>query len=135
MSKQKSDSTYTKDIALEPIQLNVSITFKNVQFGNNSFELLPISKIELDKLLQVLNENPTLKLEIKGHTDNIGKAEDNIKLSSNRAKSVVEYLVSKGVNAARLGYKGFGATQPISDNNTEEGRAKNRRTEFVIVGM
>ena len=135
LSKQKSDSTYTKDIALEPIQLNVSITFKNVQFGNNSFELLPISKIELDKLLQVLNENPTLKLEIKGHTDNIGKTEDNIKLSSNRAKSVVDYLVSKGVNAARLGYKGFGATQPIADNNTEEGRAKNRRTEFMIVGM
>jgi outer membrane protein OmpA-like peptidoglycan-associated protein len=135
LSKEKSDSTYTKDIALQSIQLNVTMTFKNVQFETNAFALLPISLIELDKLVQVLNENPTIKLEIKGHTDNIGKAEDNIKLSTNRAKSVVDYLVSKGINAVRLNYKGFGATQPIADNITQEGKTKNRRTEFVVVGM
>jgi outer membrane protein OmpA-like peptidoglycan-associated protein len=135
LSKEKSDSTYTKDIALEPIQLNATMTLKNVQFETNAFALLPISLIELDKLVQVLNENATIKLEIKGHTDNIGRSEDNIKLSTNRAKSVVDYLVSKGINAARISYKGFGATQPIADNNTEEGKAKNRRTEFVVIGM
>ncbi len=135
LSKEKSDSTYTKDIALQPIKLNASFTFKNVQFEKNAFALLPISKIELDKLVQVLNENPTIKLQINGYTDNKGIAEENIKLSTNRAKSVVDYLASKGINAARLAHKGFGAAQPIADNNTDEGRARNRRTEFVVVGM
>lgn len=133
LSKHKSDSTYTKDIALQPIELNAHLTFKNVQFETNSFNLLPISKVELDKLVQVLNDNPTIYLQINGHTDNVGKPEDNIKLSTNRAKSVVEYLVGKGISAARLIYKGFGASQPIADNNTEEGKAINRRTEFVVV--
>ena len=135
LSKEKSDSTYTKDIALQPIQLNAAMTFKNVQFEKNAFGLLSISLIELDKLVQVLNENASIKLQINGHTDNTGKAEDNIKLSTNRAKSVVDYLVSKGINAGRLSYKGFGASQPIADNSNEEGKAKNRRTEFVVVGM
>ncbi len=135
LSKEKSDSTYIKDITLEPIELNTVKTFKNVQFETNSYALLPISKVELDKLLQILTENSTLKLEIMGHTDNIGKAEDNIKLSTNRAKSVVDYLVSKGIPTARLSYKGLGSTKPIADNNTEEGRKRNRRTEFVIVGL
>ena len=96
---------------------------------------MPISLIELDKLLQILNENPSLKVEISGHTDNIGKAEDNNKLSTNRAKSVVDYLVNKGIIINRLSYKGYGSTKPIAENTTEKGRAQNRRTEFMIVGM
>ena len=135
LSKQKSDSTYTKDIALEPIELNAVKVFRNVQFESKSFNLLPISLVELDKLLQVLQDNATLKLEIKGHTDNVGKTEDNIKLSTNRAKAVVDYLIGKGIAATRLTYKGLGETNPIADNNTEEGKFKNRRTEFVIVGL
>ena len=135
LSKEKSDSTYTKDIALQPIQLNASMTFKNVQFDKNSFTLLPISLIELDKLVQVLNENITVKLQINGYTDNIGNIEDNIILSTNRAKSVVDYIASKGINKIRLTYKGFGEMKPIADNNNELGRATNRRTEFVITGL
>ena len=135
LSKQKSDSIYTKYIALEPIELNAVKVFRNVQFESKSFNLLPISLVELDKLLQVLQDNATLKLEIKGHTDNVGKTEDNIKLSTNRAKAVVDYLIGKGIAATRLTYKGLGATNPIADNNTEEGKFKNRRTEFVIVGL
>lgn len=134
-STEKADSTYTKDIALEPIEINTTTTFKNVLFETNSYKLLPVSLIELDKLLQILIDNPTIKLEIKGHTDNVGKAEDNIKLSANRAKAVVDYLISKGVAANRLTYKGFGATNAIADNSTEEGRIKNRRTEFVIISL
>ncbi|MFY7964855.1 MAG: OmpA family protein [Chitinophagaceae bacterium] len=135
LSKEKSDSTYTKDIALQPVKLNATMVFKNVQFEKNAFTLLPISLVELDKLVQVLQENPTIKLQINGHTDNTGNAEENIKLSSSRAKSVVDYLVKKGIVTARLTYKGFGATQPIADNSNDDGRAKNRRTEFVVVGL
>ena len=135
LSKEKSDSTYTKDIALQPIQLNAIMVFKNVQFEKNAFNLLNISKVELDKLVQVLVENPTIKLQINGHTDNTGNAEDNLKLSTNRAKAVVDYLISKSINPSRLSYKGFGATNPIAENSTEEGKAKNRRTEFAVIGM
>jgi outer membrane protein OmpA-like peptidoglycan-associated protein len=82
-----------------------------------------------------LIENPSLKVEISGHTDNLGNATENIKLSTNRAKAVVDYLVNKGIAANRLTYKGFGSTKPIADNGTEKGRAKNRRTEFTVVGL
>ncbi len=130
-----ADSTYKKDIALESISLNKVVTFNNIQFQNNAYELLPISLIELDKLYQILIDNPNLKVEIYGHTDNIGKASDNLVLSTNRAKSVVAYLIQKGISSKRLSYKGFGITKPIADNTTEAGRAKNRRTEFLIVGL
>ncbi len=135
LSKEKSDSTYIKDIALQPLQLNATMIFKNVQFNTNAFELLPVSLVELDKLVQVLIENPSIKLQINGHTDNTGNANDNITLSTNRAKAVVEYLVRKGISSTRLTYKGFGDSKPIADNNTDSGKAANRRTEFVIVGM
>jgi outer membrane protein OmpA-like peptidoglycan-associated protein/Tol biopolymer transport system component len=135
LNKKQSDSTYTKNISLQPITLNASVVFKNIQFETNSYKLLSVSLIELDKLLQLLNENPSINIEIAGHTDNVGKAEDNIKLSTNRAKAVVDYLASKGIDAKRLSYKGYGSSKPIADNNTEEGKAKNRRTEFLIIKM
>jgi outer membrane protein OmpA-like peptidoglycan-associated protein len=135
LSKEKSDSTYTKDIVLQPVKLNATMVFKNVPFETNAFALLPISLVELDKLVQVLVENATIKLQINGHTDNTGNADENIKLSANRAKSVVDYLVKKGIAITRLTYRGFGSAQPIADNATDEGKAKNRRTELVVVGM
>jgi outer membrane protein OmpA-like peptidoglycan-associated protein len=91
--------------------------------------------IEINRLLQLLNENPTLTVQINGHTDNVGKPADNLKLSADRAKSVLDYLVSKGINIKRLTSKGFGETKPIADNKAETGRAQNRRTEFVITGQ
>ncbi len=135
LSKQKSDSVYINNIALQPIQKNISATLKNVQFETGSYQLLPVSMVELDKLLQLLSENPNLKLLIKGFTDNVGKPDDNIKLSNNRTKAVVDYLVNKGISATRLTYKGFGAALPVADNNTEAGKAKNRRTEFEIIDL
>ena len=105
------------------------------QFGNNSFQLPAAGFIELDKLLQVLAENPSLKVEISGHTDNIGKVEDNLKLSTNRAQAIVAYLLSKGIAINRLTYKGYGAKQPVADNSTETGRARNRRTTFTVTGL
>ena len=82
--------------------------------------------------VEFLKENPTVKVEIQGHTDNIGRDEDNLRLSENRAKSVYEYVIAQGISANRLRYKGYGESNPIASNNTEEGRAKNRRTVFLI---
>ena len=135
LSGKAADSTYQKDIALQPVTLNSTFVFNNIQFATGSFQLLPISLVELDRLLLVLQENPTLKIQISGHTDNVGRPDDNLKLSDNRAKSVADYLISKGIAANRLSWKGFGATQPIADNTTETGRAKNRRTAFTITGL
>lgn len=135
LKNKEADSTYKKDIPLQPVALNTNFVFNNIQFEANSFKLLPISLIELDKLLQILVENPNLKVEISGHTDNLGNATENIKLSTNRAKAVVDYLVNKGIAANRLTYKGYGSSKPIADNSTEKGRAKNRRTEFTVVGL
>ncbi|MDQ3682652.1 MAG: OmpA family protein [Bacteroidota bacterium] len=133
--KDKSpDSTYVKDIPLQPIEVNAAVVLKNIFFDFNKYELKPESQIELDRLVQLLNDNATVKIQIEGHTDNIGKAPDNLKLSQNRAKAVVSYLTSKGIAASRLNAKGFGATKPVTENKTEEGRAQNRRTEVKVVG-
>ena len=108
---------------------------KNVFFDVNKFDLKPESEAELDKLVQLLNDNPSVKMQIGGHTDNVGKPADNLMLSNNRAKSVVTYLISKGIPAARLSAKGFGETQPVADNKTEEGKALNRRTEMKVISQ
>ncbi len=135
LSKKQSDSTYQKDIRLQPVELNTITAFKNIQFQTNSYQLLPVSLIELDKLLQVLNDNPAVKIQINGHTDNTGKESDNLTLSTRRAKSVVDYLVGKGIDIKRLSFKGYGSSKPLADNVSEEGRSKNRRTEFEITGL
>ncbi len=135
LKSKQADSTYTKDISLQPVTINASVTLKNIQFELNSYQLQPVSIIELDKLLQLMNDNPTIKILISGHTDNIGNDADNLKLSASRAKAVTDYLISKGIDAKRLSWKGFGELKPVADNATEEGRAKNRRTEFTVVSM
>ncbi|HKP31673.1 MAG TPA: OmpA family protein, partial [Chitinophagaceae bacterium] len=129
LKENSGDSTFNIDIPLQPIEPNATIVLKNIFFDLGKFDLKPESQVELDKVVQLMKDNPTIKIQINGHTDNIGKAVDNLKLSENRASSVVTYLTEKGIQSDRLSFKGFGATQPIDDNTTEEGRAKNRRTE------
>ena len=129
------DSVYQKDIPLQPLEVNASVVLNNIFFDVNKFELKPESQIELDKIVQLLNDNPTLKIQISGHTDNAGKPADNVTLSLNRAKTVVSYLINKRIAPQRLTYKGFGETQPIADNKSEQGRAKNRRTEMKVMGQ
>ena len=90
------------------------------------------SKQIINLFVEFLQENPTIVVEIQGHTDNIGDARDNQLLSERRAKSVYDYVLSKHVDASRVSYKGYGASKPVASNETEEGRAKNRRTVFVI---
>ena len=135
LANKLPDSTYKKDITLQPVELNASVVMKNIQFETDSYKLEPVSLIELNKLVQLMNDNPVIQVQISGHTDNTGSDADNLKLSANRAKAVMDYVVSKGIDAKRLTSKGFGASKPVADNATEEGRAQNRRTEFTIVGL
>jgi len=89
------------------------------------------SQAIIDEIYKLLKENPSLKVSIEGHTDNVGNSENNKKLSENRAKAVVDALVAKGINQQRLSAVGHGQERPVADNRTEEGRAKNRRVEIV----
>ncbi|MEO6453730.1 MAG: OmpA family protein [Ginsengibacter sp.] len=133
ISLKGSDSTYIIDIPLQPIEANASIILKNVFFDTKQTVLKPESITELDNVVRLMNDNPKLKILIGGYTDNVGKPLDNLKLSTGRAVSVVNYLLGKGVKNERLSFKGYGETKPIADNKTENGRAINRRTELSVV--
>jgi outer membrane protein OmpA-like peptidoglycan-associated protein/tetratricopeptide (TPR) repeat protein len=133
LSKNNSDSVFTVNIPLQPIEKGAAIVLKNIFFETGKFDLQHESRSELDKLVMLLNDNPNLKIQIDGHTDNVGQEKDNQLLSTNRARSVVGYLLSKGINTQRLTYKGFGSTNPVADNITEHGKALNRRTELSII--
>jgi len=133
LSQKAPDSTYKVDIPLQPIEPNATIVLKNIFFDTKKYDLKTESTSELDKIVVLMRDNPTLTIQINGHTDNVGKADDNMTLSNNRAQSVIKYLASKGVEPSRLSFKGYGATQPVADNATEDGRARNRRTELKVV--
>jgi outer membrane protein OmpA-like peptidoglycan-associated protein len=133
MSGASPDSVFTADIPLEPIEANAKIILKNVFFDTKKTDLKSESITELDNVVRLMNENPNVKILISGYTDNVGNPADNLKLSTGRAVSVVNYLLGKGVNNSRLSFKGFGEANPVADNNTEEGRALNRRTELSVV--
>ncbi len=118
---------------LSPIEVGNKVILKNIFFDTNKFDLKAESKAELSKLIEFLTVNQTVHIEVSGHTDNVGAGQFNQTLSENRAKSVYQYLVSNGIAAGRLVYKGYGETQPIAPNVTDEDKAKNRRTEFMII--
>jgi outer membrane protein OmpA-like peptidoglycan-associated protein/tetratricopeptide (TPR) repeat protein len=113
--------------------LRKPIILKNVFFATSSAELKPISKNELDQLKKMLDENPKMRIQLNGHTDSDGDEAKNQLLSENRAKAVSKYLSDNGIVASRLQAKGYGETQPIDSNETPQGRANNRRTEFVVL--
>jgi len=129
---EKTDP-YIKDIYLKPIREGESIVLKNIFFDYDKYELKEESIPELNKAVEFLKNNPALHIEIGGHTDDQGSAEYNQELSKQRAKSVYDYLMEHGIAPGRLTYKGYGFEQPIATNETEKGRARNRRTEFKIV--
>lgn len=122
-----------KEILLVPIKTGEGLILNNIFFATNSHELLPTSFAELNTLIELLQNNPSLKLLVEGHTDNVGKAEHNQILSQQRAEAIVTYLTENGIKPSRLKAKGYGFSKPISDNDTEEGRAMNRRTEIKII--
>jgi outer membrane protein OmpA-like peptidoglycan-associated protein len=124
---------YRLDIQLQKLRPGATIVLNNVFFETNQWELKPESMIELDRLATLLKNNPEKKIEIGGHTDNVGSDEANLTLSDNRAQSVVSYLVKKGIANNRLTAKGYGESVPIATNDTDAGRSKNRRTEFRVI--
>ncbi|HYC28916.1 MAG TPA: OmpA family protein, partial [Chitinophagaceae bacterium] len=97
LKDKEPQSTYNIDIALQPIEPNATIVLRNIFFDNNQYTLKPESQVELDKVVQLMKDNPTLRIQINGHTDNVGKPADNLKLSENRAQEVVKYLTEKGI--------------------------------------
>ena len=123
---------YILEIKLKKIEIGGSVVLRNVFFNTASHELLPASKSELKRLIDLLITNKTLFIELEGHTDNVGSEEMNLGLSERRANEVYTYLVGKGIEASRMVFKGYGYSRPINSNETPEGRALNRRTEFKI---
>jgi outer membrane protein OmpA-like peptidoglycan-associated protein/tetratricopeptide (TPR) repeat protein len=121
------------DFDIKPIAVGESYRLNDIHFAYGSAELTQDSKLIIDDFVMYLNDHPTMKVAIHGHTDNVSGADFNLKLSEDRAKAVYDYMVSNGIDASRLSHKGFGLTQPVATNDTEEGRALNRRTEFVII--
>ena len=124
-----------KDVDLKKIQVGNTIVLKNIFYDFDKATLRPESTNELERLLKLLNEMPTLKIEISSHTDSKGANDYNLKLSENRAKSVIEYLIKAGIKPERLVSKGYGEEKPVSTNDTDEGRQMNRRTEFKILEL
>jgi OmpA-OmpF porin, OOP family len=122
--------TFQLNIKFEPEKV---FTLKDVHFDTSKATITPSSFPSLNELVGVLKVKPTMTIEIAGHTDNVGTPEANQKLSQDRANSVKQYLISKGIAANRLTAKGYGDTQPVADNDSEEGRKQNRRTEVRII--
>lgn len=127
------DLEFVQNVSLNHIQKGENIRLNNVFFESGHYVLLPESRVELDKVVELLVKNPTIKVEVGGHTDNVGSDTDNQVLSENRAKSVYDYLIGKGISKDRLSYKGYGESKPVADNATEEGRRMNRRTELTVL--
>lgn len=122
-----------KEVPLLKIEPGARIVLRNVFFDTAKYNLRDESKTELNRLIELLNQYPQMRIEISGHTDNRASLEYNITLSKNRAKSVVNYLIEYGIDASRLEYEGYAYNQPIATNDTPEGRQLNRRVEFKIL--
>ncbi|MCQ2226511.1 MAG: OmpA family protein [Bacteroidales bacterium] len=121
------------NIELIPLKANSAVRLNNINFATASADIMPESYPELDLVVKLMKENPMLRFEISAHTDNVGAAQYNIKLSEKRAESVTAYLVENGIDIDRLEPKGYGMSKPIVDNNSEENRAQNRRVEFMLI--
>jgi outer membrane protein OmpA-like peptidoglycan-associated protein len=138
-----SDEAFQLNIPMNSIDENAEISLENVFFDLNKSTLRPESRIELNRLVAYLNSNPEMHIEIGGHTDSRGSAADNLKLSNDRAKSVVEYLIAQGIAANRLSSKGYGSSQPMvadseiaklpGEAEKERAHQRNRRTAYRIV--
>ncbi|MBK9425075.1 MAG: OmpA family protein [Bacteroidetes bacterium] len=123
----------TSDLELRKIAVGSAYKLNNIRFATNSSELNKASKNIISDFAGFLKENPRVNVAIHGHTDSAGDAAANMILSNDRAKSVYDFLIKSGITSSRLSYKGFGQTKPVVSNENEEGRSKNRRTEFVIM--
>jgi OmpA-OmpF porin, OOP family len=125
----------TRDLFLAPLETGQVIRINNIFFEFGKAELKSESYSELNRLVKLMEQNSTMEIALGGHTDNVGSEESNLKLSADRAKSVLDYLVSKGIAAGRISSNGYGKSKPVTENETEEGRQMNRRVEFTVVKL
>lgn len=132
IEKNKVGKPIILEVPLQKIAVGKKVVLKNIFFDTNKYDLKSESVAELAKIIEFLNENSKVEIELSGYTDNVGDDGYNLNLSQNRAKAVFDYLKINGIDAARLSYKGYGKASPVAENTTEEGRANNRRTEFLI---
>lgn len=135
LTKAKAGEVFVCDLLLIPIKPGAKIRLNNIFFEFAKATLLPESKVELDRLVAILNQYPKMEIEIAGHTDNVGDDASNLKLSQDRAGAVMKYLLDHGVAASRLRARGYGESVPVAPNDTDEHRQLNRRVEFVILKM
>ncbi len=133
ISGESPEEEIIRDFGLEKVEVGTKVVLENIFFETNKATLKPESYAQLEQVLKFMNSNPSVRMEISGHTDNTGSLKYNTKLSQSRAEAVVQYLVERGIDASRFDAKGYAFTQPIAPNDTEEGRAKNRRVEFKIL--
>lgn len=132
----KSLTGYTeieRNLYLSPLEVGEKIRLNNLFFDTDKADLKPASEAELNRLVKFMNQYPTMEIQILGYTDNVGSDDHNLTLSQSRVNSVVAYLSKKGISASRLKGEGMGEKNPVASNDTEEGRAKNRRVEFTIL--
>jgi outer membrane protein OmpA-like peptidoglycan-associated protein len=122
-----------KNIYMTEIEVGMTVRLKNIYFDFDKTTLQQESYVELNKVVDFLKQNSKVSVEISGHTDSKGSDEYNLNLSQGRSQSVVDYLISQGIDVSRLQAHGYGETKPIDTNETEEGRANNRRVEFTIL--
>jgi len=138
---REASNPYTPQIPLMPIPketslvpaTSVPVILRNIFFATGSADLQPASLPELQRLLQLLRDNPHLRIQINGHTDDIGTEMDNLQLSTLRAQAVLRFLTQKGIPPERLKSAGFGESKPLFPNDSPANRSRNRRTEFVVL--
>jgi len=121
------------NLYLSPIEVGQIVRLNNIFFDYDRSTLKPESYPELNRTIEFLKNNPKVEIEVAGHTDNMGSDEFNLRLSKARAKTVADYLTSNGVDISRISSKGFGESNPVAFNTTDEGRARNRRVEFKVL--
>ncbi len=136
LKELKDYREYHLDVPLTPLKEGEHFVLRNIFFEFDKAELLPQSKLELQRLMKLLNAYPGMIIAIEGHTDSTGTYEYNMALSQRRAEAVYKYLIEHGISKERIAeVKGYGYTRPVAPNDTEENRAKNRRVEIKIVRL
>jgi outer membrane protein OmpA-like peptidoglycan-associated protein len=128
------DGQVQADVEVDEVEVGEDYRLNDILYASNSYDLAERDKEILAAFSDFLKNNPSISVRVEGHTDNIGSNADNLELSRKRAHAVYDFLVASGVSASRIRHQGFGAGRPIASNDTEEGRAKNRRTVFVVTG-
>ncbi len=132
-NEKSGNAPFQLNVQLSKVESGQTIALRNIFFETASYALLPASTTELNNLLQLLKATPAMRIEVGGHTDNVGNDAANQVLSAQRAKAVRDFLVDQGIDAARVEAKGYGETKPVAGNDTDEGRAQNRRTEITVL--